>query len=42
LIEYEDTVMHECAPCDHCGVLINEDENYDEGGGWCCVDCAEE
>jgi formylmethanofuran dehydrogenase subunit E len=40
-LQYEDTVEPEIAPCDDCGMLVDEGEVIRLDGDWLCESCGE-
>jgi formylmethanofuran dehydrogenase subunit E len=40
-LQYEDTVEPEIAPCDDCGILVDEGDVIRIDGDWLCESCAE-
>lgn len=40
--DYEDTIMGEEGRCEHCGVRVDEGDNYGEDATWVCEDCHDE
>lgn len=40
-LQYEDTIEPEIAPCDDCGMLVDEGDVHRIDGDWLCESCAE-